>query len=130
MKFLFKISFVLSVFMMSCTSHNDALQGRWKVDELAFDFDERKTTPEMIAQYGKEESKNELVFKNDSIVYIKMYRYDGDYYYRLDEDNVVMFGDKNSINNKLGVYKNATIHSEINTVIGKMDIKWIRDNNN
>lgn len=127
MKLFVKIFFVFFVLMTSCKSQNDnALHGRWVVDELTFDFNERKATPEMIAQYGKEESKNELVFKNDSIVYIKMYRYDGDYYYRLGEDNVIMFGEKNLTNNKLGVYKNDCIYSEVNTVIGKMDIKWKR----
>lgn len=127
MKLFVKIFFVFFVLMTSCKSQNDnALHGRWVVDELTFDFNERKATPEMIAQYGKEESKNELVFKNDSIVYIKMYHYDGDYYYRLGEDNVLVFGEKNLTNNKLGLYKNACIYSEINTVIGKMNIKWKR----
>lgn len=124
MKRFVKIFFVFFVLLTSCTSKDDVLQGKWVVDELRFDFDERKSTPEMISQYGKEESKNELVFKNDSIVYIKMYHYDGDYYYRLDENEVLMFGDENSANNKLGVYKGGFIQSDINTVIGKMEIRW------
>ncbi len=127
MKLFVKIFFVFFVSLTSCTSKNDTLQGKWVVEKVTFDFDERKATPEMIAQYGKEESKNELVFKNDSIAYIKMYHYEGDYYYRLDENNILMFGDKNSMTQKLGVYKDGFIYTDINTLIGKMDIRWVKN---
>ena len=73
MKLIVKIFFVFFVLMTSCTSQSDnTLQGKWVVDELTFDFNERKATPEMIAQYGKEESKKDINYskynKSDKVV--------------------------------------------------------------
>ena len=93
-----------------------------KFVELNFDFDERRNTPEMISQIGQKESKDELIFSNDSIVDIKMLTYEGDYRYAKNEKSEITFGDATSDNNKLGVLKNNKIYSEQNTVIGKMRI--------
>ena len=106
--------------MASCSSPDFSLEGRWVVDELNFDFDERCNTPEMISQIGQKESKDELIFRNDSIVYIKMLTYEGDYRYAINKKSEITFEDATSDNNKLGVIKNNKIYSEQNTVIGKM----------
>ena len=130
MKTLFKIFSVIILFAMaSCSSPDFSLGGRWVVGELNFDFDERRNTPEMISQMGKEESKDELIFKNDSIVYIKMLAYDGDYRYVINEKSEIIFKDATSDNNKLGILKENKIYSEQNTVIGKMRIVFIKTEN-
>ena len=130
MKTLFKIFSVIILFAMaSCSSPDFSLEGRWVVGELNFDFDERRNTPEMISQRGKEESKDELIFKNDSIVYIKMLAYDGDYRYVINEKSEITFKDATSDNNKLGILKENKIYSEQNTVIGKMRIVFIKTEN-
>ena len=115
--------------MASFSSPDFSLEGRWVVGELNFDFDERRNTPEMISQMGKEESKDELIFKNDSIVYIKMLAYDGDYRYVINEKSEITFKDATSDNNKLGILKENKIYSEQNAVIGKMRIVFIKTEN-
>ena len=127
MKTLFKIfSFIILFVMTSCSSPDFSLEGRWVVDELNFDFDERRNTPEMISQIGQEESKDELIFRNDSIVYIKMLTYEGDYRYAINEKSEITFEDATSDNNKLGVLKNNKIYSEQNTAIGKMRMVFVK----
>ena len=127
MKTLFKIfSFIILFVMASCSSPDFSLEGRWVVDELNFDFDERRNTPEMISQIGQEESKDELIFRNDSIVYIKMLTYEGDYRYAINEKSEITFKNETSDNNKLGILKNNKIYSEQNTAIGKMRIVFIK----
>ena len=127
MKTLFKIfSFIILFVMASCSSPDFSLEGRWVVDELNFDFDERRNTPEMISQIGQEESKDELIFRNDSIVYIKMLTYEGDYRYAINEKSEITFEDATSDNNKLGILKNNKIYSEQNTAIGKMRIVFVK----
>ena len=71
-------------------SHDSSLKGRWIVENISFDFDERRNTPDMISQFGEEESRNELIFKNDSVVYIKMLGFNGDYQYFVNEINGCM----------------------------------------
>lgn len=126
MKTLFKIfSFIILFAMVSCSSPDFSLEGRWVVEKVNFDFDERRNTPEMISQLGKEESKDELIFKNDSIVFVKMASYNGDYQYVISENSEISFKD-NDVVKKLGILKENKIYSEQNTAIGKMRIVFIK----
>lgn len=115
---------IVLLILYSCSHHDNFLIGKWAVEKVSFEFDERKVTPQMIKQYGEEESRNVLKFKNDTIVYVKMAEYDGDYYYKINNENLIVFGDNlNAVSlMKLGLYKDNVIISEINTVIGKMKI--------
>ena len=122
-----KILSLLLIFIFSCTPKSDTIYGRWVVERVNFDFDERRNTPEMISQIGKEESKDELVFRNDSVVYIKMVSYDGDYRYVINDKSEIYFKDDALNDNKLGVLKDGKIYSEQNTVIGKMRIVFVKD---
>ncbi len=127
MKSFIKILPLLLIFIFSCTPKNDTIHGRWVVDRVNFDFDERRNTPEMISQIGKEESKDELIFKNDSVVYVKMLSYNGDYQYMINETLEINFKDEASNINKLGVLKDNKIYSEQNTPIGKMRIVFVKE---
>ena len=80
----------------------------------------------MIHQMGREESKNELIFKNDSIVYIKMSVYDGEYHYTINENSEIRFKDVSGFN-ILGVMKENKIYSEQNTAIGKMRVVFVKE---
>ena len=127
MKTLFKIfSFIILFVMASCSSPDFSLEGRWVVEKVNFDFDERRNTPEMISQLGKEESKDELIFKNDSVVFVKMASYNDDYQYVIGENSEISFKD-NDVFKKLGVIKENKIYSEQNTAIGKMRIVFVKN---
>ena len=126
MKSLVKILPLLLIFILSCTSKNDTIHGRWVVERVNFDFDERRNTPEMISQIGKEESKDELIFRNDSIVYVKMLSYNGDYQYMINEKSEISIKDDVSDIN-IGVLKDKKIYSEQNTPIGKMKIVFVKE---
>ncbi len=128
MKSFLKVFSFLLIFLCSCTSESDSLQGRWIVERVNFDFDERRNTPEMISQIGREESKDELIFKNDSVVYIKMASFNGDYQYVINEESEICFKGSASDNKKLGILKENKIYSEQNTAIGKMKIIFVKDN--
>ena len=127
MKSLVKTLSLLLIFIFSCTPKSDTVHGRWLVERVNFDFDERRNTPEMISQIGKEESNDELVFKNDSVVYIKMLSYDGDYQYMINEYAEISFKNETNGINKLGVLKDGKIYSEQNTAIGKMRVVFVKD---
>ena len=126
MKSLVKILPLLLIFIFSCTSKSDTIYGRWVVERVNFDFDERRNTPEMISQIGKEESKDELIFRNDSVVYVKMLSYDGDYQYTINEKSEISIKDDVSDIN-IGVLKDNKIYSEQNTPIGKMRIVFVKE---
>lgn len=128
MKKIVKIFFFTFLLVMySCLSHDSSLKGRWIVENISFDFDERRNTPDMISQFGEEESRNELIFKNDSVVYIKMLGFNGDYQYFVNEKSEIIFKDKSSLFGELGVIKDNKIYSEQNTAIGKMKIIFVKE---
>lgn len=120
-------SFVVLFVIASCSAGDISLEGRWIVERVNFDFDERKNTPEMISQFGKEESKDELIFRNDSIVYIKMSVYDNDYHYTINDRSEILFRSKDIDNQILGTLKDNKIYSEQNTAIGKMRIVFVKE---
>lgn len=128
MKIIVKIFFYTFLLVMySCLSHDSSLKGRWIVENISFDFDERRNTPDMISQFGEEESRNEFIFKNDSVVYIKMLGFNGDYQYFVNEKSEIIFKDKSSLFGELGVIKDNKIYSEQNTAIGKMKIIFVKE---
>lgn len=128
MKKIVKIFFFTFLLVMySCLSHDSSLKGRWIVENISFDFDERRNTPDMISQFGEEESRNELIFKNDSVVYIKMLGFNGDYQYFVNEKSEIIIKDKSSAINEIGVIKDNKIYSEQNTAIGKMKIIFVKE---
>lgn len=81
----------------------------------------------MISQFGEMEQSDELIFKNDSIVYVKMLDFDGDFYYKIDENGNINFIDNELIINKLGVKKADKIYSNQKTMIGDMEIIFVKE---
>lgn len=62
------MALVLLMWLFVATSchRNDALVGRWTVDRVNVEFDENKSTPEMVRQYGELEKDNVIEISCDS----------------------------------------------------------------
>jgi len=118
MKHLIYIAFLT---LLTACSHPDSLIGKWTVEKVTFDFDERRNTPEMIQQFGEQEVHNTLIFKNDSIVNIVMLDMNGDYHYKIEGNEI--FVD----NLKIGTLENGKITSKIKTPIGEMSVIFKND---
>ena len=56
------------MFLFSCTDHRDPLVGRWTVERVNVEFDESKSTPEMVRQFGEMEKSNIIEIGQDSIL--------------------------------------------------------------
>jgi len=54
--------------LASCAPKDDPFFGRWTVDKVNVEFDEKWTTPEMVQQVGAMEKKNVLVITPDSLL--------------------------------------------------------------
>jgi len=106
------------LFFLAACSHPDSLIGKWTVEKVNFDFDERRNTPEMIQQFGEQEVHNTLIFKNDSIVNIVMLDMNGDYVYYLNDNEIFVE------NLKIGTLENGKIISKVKTPIGEMIVVY------
>ena len=62
--FLFGFAFLLS----TCTEKSNSLIGDWVVDKVNVQFDENRSTPELVKQIGEMEKQNSISINVDSIL--------------------------------------------------------------
>ncbi len=62
------LSLILLLFLCACTGKQDPLIGRWTVEKVYVDFDEHRSNPEMVRQYGELEKGNVIEITKDSIL--------------------------------------------------------------
>ena len=114
---------ILAIFALFSCSRSSSIIGTWTVDKVSFEFNERKSTPEMIRQLGEIEKHNTLIFKNDSIVHITMAAIDADYLYQISNDGTITLEPANHPISSISLNQNV-IQTETETVIGKMRITY------
>ena len=61
----------LIVTLCTCQPKTQSLIGEWKADKVNVQFDERRSTPELVKQIGAMEKQNCLTISNDSILVFK-----------------------------------------------------------
>ena len=67
--FLFLIGLITT--FCSCHRQQDSLIGSWTVDEVNVQFDEKRSTPELVKQIGEMERQNSFSISSDSILAFK-----------------------------------------------------------
>lgn len=112
----------------SCSRTDNRLIGTWSVDNISFNFDEKKNTPAMIQQFGEQERQSTLSFKNDSIVDITLGKMNGDYRYTIDKNGIITVesNDKSLSDNVLGILSDEVIKSIVKTDIGEMTVTFVK----
>lgn len=68
--------FALVMLLAACTEEPDSIIGTWSVDKVNVQFDENRSTPELVKQVGEMEKQNLIFINSDSILVFK----------RLDDD--------------------------------------------
>ena len=69
------VAVMMLVMLSSCHCNKDPFFGRWTVERVNVEFDENKSTPEMVRQVGALEKDNVLEISQDSMLTLIM---DGD----------------------------------------------------
>ena len=62
--FLFGFAFALC----ACHPKTDSLIGEWKVEKVNVQFDEQRSSPEMVRQVGEFERQNHFLIGKDSVL--------------------------------------------------------------
>ncbi len=66
------LSFVALVMLLAaCTEEPDSIIGNWSVDKVNVQFDENRSTPELVKQIGEMEKQNLVFINTDSILVFK-----------------------------------------------------------
>ena len=61
----------LAAALCACQPEQPSLIGEWKADKVNVQFDERRSTPELVKQVGVMEKQNRLTISNDSVLVFK-----------------------------------------------------------
>ena len=67
--FLFLIGLITT--FCACHRQQDSLIGTWTVDKVNVQFDEKRSTPELVKQIGEMERQNSFSINTDSILVFK-----------------------------------------------------------
>ena len=66
------LPFLCSLFLLAaCTHKSESLIGTWVVNKVNVQFDENRTTPELVRQIGEMEKGNTFTINTDSVLYFK-----------------------------------------------------------
>ena len=59
---------LMVLLLSSCHRNEEPFFGRWTVEKVNVEFDETKSTPEMVRQYGEMEKGNLIEISKDSVL--------------------------------------------------------------
>lgn len=61
--------FTLALLLASCAPKSNSLIGTWTVDKVNVQFDENRSTPELVKQIGEMEKGNAFSINADSVLF-------------------------------------------------------------
>ncbi len=71
MKKRFLLLLAIAATLSACTHNEDSLIGIWTVSKVNVQFDERRSTPELVKQIGEMEKQNVINISKDSTLVFK-----------------------------------------------------------
>lgn len=110
----------LLLLLVSCHRASDSLIGRWTVEKVNVEFNERIATPEMVRQYGEMEKGNVIEISMDSVL---TFISEGDTL----RGGCSLRGFQLSCDGKpFGHYENGSIKTEAVTPIGVIKVLYLK----
>ena len=115
------VAVMLLLLFLSCHRNDDSLMGRWTVEKVNVAFDETRTTPEMVRQFGEMEKGNIIEITKDSVL-------------TLITDGETLMGRCSLKGTRLtcegkpfGVYEKRKIQTETQTPLGRIVVVYRKD---
>jgi hypothetical protein len=132
-KAIFGIGLLLAMVLVSCKSSPESkLVGTWKVVEVETDFNENRSTPQMIQQVVDMQKQTFFKILNDSVMVIISSGTTYESKWKLNpEDQMITYTfddwDKGATPSKLGKYTGEQIIAESNMAMGKMVVYFEKE---
>ena len=117
MRFLFLLA--LTVLLSACQHDADPLIGTWTVDKVNVQFDEKRSTPELVKQIGEMERQNSFSINADSILVFKGLDAEWQGRISLKSDGVLICNGSN-----FGIWKNGQIVTHNDSPIGEIVVTY------
>ena len=106
----------LAVALVACHRNpTDSLIGTWTVDKVNVQFDERRSTPELVKQMGEMEKQNVILISKDSTLTFKALDSSTQGKLKLNADGTLFLNGTN-----FGQWKEGQIVTRTNSPIGEV----------
>lgn len=114
--FLLALGFLLTTCRNNAT---DSLIGTWTVDKVNVQFDEQRTTPELVKQIGEMEKQNIITISKDSILTFKGLDFDWESRLSLKGNHTLYCDDR-----EFGTWDEGRIVTLIDSPIGEVVVTY------
>jgi len=122
MKKTFLVFLGLILLLSACTEKQDSLIGDWKADKVNVQFDESRSTPELVKQIGEMEKQNRISIGADSILVFSSLDNNFEGQLRLDESGTLYCN-----GNVFGQWKNGEIVTKTPSPLGEITVKYQKE---
>lgn len=103
---------------VACNPASDSLIGDWKVEKVHVQFDESRSTPELVKQIGEMEQQNSISISSDSTLNFKGWEEEWHGKISLKNDTLLREG------TAFGIWKNGEIVTRTNSPLGEVVVTY------
>ena len=119
MKKCYFLFIALGLMLAACQPDTDSLIGTWTVDKVNVQFDEQRSTPELVKQIGEMEKQNVITISKDSTLTFKGLEETMNDRISLKGDGTLLFG-----GTLFGTWKNGEIVTRTNSPLGEVVVTY------
>ncbi len=119
-RFLFLMAF--GIVLGGCRPEPDALIGTWTVDKVHVQFDESRSTPELVKQTGEMEKRNTFSISADSVLVFKGIDEQWEEHVNLVNDSTLLVNGTH-----FGTWKNERIVTRTGSPLGEVLVVYRKE---
>lgn len=119
MKKCYFLFIALGLMLAACQPNTDSLIGTWTVDKVNVQFDEQRSTPELVKQIGEMEKQNVITISKDSTLTFKGLEETMDGRISLKGDGTLLIDGAT-----FGTWKNGEIVTRTNSPLGEVVVTY------
>ena len=109
----------LAALFCACNHQQDSLIGTWVVDKVNVQFDEKRSTPELVKQIGEMERQNSFSISTDSTLTFKGLDAEWQGKISLKSDGMLVCDDSN-----FGIWKDGLIVTQTESPLGEVMVTY------
>ena len=120
-----KTSFLLlclAMLLTACDFQPDTLMGDWTADKVNVQFDENKSTPELVKQIGEMEKQNRISITADSMLVFKTLDNETQGRMTVDPQGVIYCDGQ-----EFGQWKEGMIVTTVSSPLGAITVKYRKE---